>query len=222
VTLRLRHGKIALALHELRRPDESRLPELRLLRLHGLGQASPARVPDALAPWPGPIYALDFTGHGASTMPRGGGYTAELLMADADTALEHLGSATVCGCGLGAYVALLLAGARPKAVRGAILCDGPGLSGGGPQPLLPLLPAIDDRETGPPDPFALVELARDLRPPDYATAFVRQTTHLSGREPAIAVCARQRPEWLAAVIEEPGVELRTLDEALALYASGGD
>jgi len=24
------------------------------------------------------------------------------------------------------------------------------------------------------------------------------------------------------VIEEPGVELRTLDEALALYASGGD
>ena len=36
--------------------------------------------------WPGPVYGLDFTGHGASTVPVGGGYSAEMLLADADTA----------------------------------------------------------------------------------------------------------------------------------------
>ena len=55
-------------------------------------------------------------------------------MADADAALARLGRATLLGRGLGAYVALLLAGARPKPVRGAILCDGPGLAGGGSRP----------------------------------------------------------------------------------------
>ena len=52
-------------------------------------------------------------------------------MADADAALAHLGPATVYGRGLGAYVALLIAGARPDLVRGAVLDDGPGLVGGG-------------------------------------------------------------------------------------------
>ena len=52
-------------------------------------------------------------------------------MGDADVALAHLGAATVLGRGLGAYVALLIAGARPHLVRGAVLCDGPGLAGGG-------------------------------------------------------------------------------------------
>ncbi len=50
------------------------------------------------------------TGHGASTVPVGGGYFCELLMADVDAALAHLGPATVYGRGLGAYVALLIAG----------------------------------------------------------------------------------------------------------------
>jgi pimeloyl-ACP methyl ester carboxylesterase len=58
-------------------------------------------------------------------------------MADADTALRHLGRATLVGRGLGAYVALLLAGARPTGVRGAILRDGLGLAGGGPRPGTP-------------------------------------------------------------------------------------
>ena len=76
------------------------------------------RCPTTSTRWPGPVWALDFTGHGASTVPRGGGYTAEVLMADADAALAHLGPATVLGRGLGAYVALLLAGARPRAGAG--------------------------------------------------------------------------------------------------------
>jgi pimeloyl-ACP methyl ester carboxylesterase len=218
VTVRLRHGKIELALHTLRGPRNEAAAERRLLLLHGLGETSPSALPEEIEVWPGPVYALDFTGHGASTVPRGGGYTAELLMADADAAITHLGTATVCGRGLGAYVALLLAGARPDAVLGAILCDGPGLAGGGSQPLTPFLPAVDDRSPAPPDPFALMELARDLRPPDYATAFVRQVTHLSGREQPLSVCARQRPEWLGAVVDEPGVETRPLAEALLAYS----
>ena len=190
--------------------------------LHGLGESFPEAAPALDDAWPGPVYGLDFTGHGASTLPRGGGYTAEGLMADADTALTELGSATVCGRGLGAYVALLIAGANPEAVRGAILCDGPGLAGGGSRPLTPVLPFVDPHETGPPDPFALLELARDLRPPDYATAFVRQATHFSELELPLHVCARQRPEWLAAVVEEPGVVEASLAEALACYAQLAD
>ena len=67
-------------------------------------------VPDFAADWPGPVYALDFTGHGRSDVPAGGGYSAEILLADADHALAHLGTATVVGRGLGAYIALMLGG----------------------------------------------------------------------------------------------------------------
>jgi pimeloyl-ACP methyl ester carboxylesterase len=112
-------------------------------------------------------------------------------MADADTALGRLGRATLLGRGLGAYVALLLAGARPKPVRGAILCDGPGLAGGGSRPGSPtvIVPWLASRGEGAtPDPFAQAELARDLRPPDYATSFLRQATQLSGLARPISVC----------------------------------
>jgi hypothetical protein len=69
-----------------------------------------------------------------------------------------------------------------------------------------------------PDPFAMLELARDVRPSDYATSFVRQTTQLSDLERPISVCGVERPDWLAAVIEEPGVALTSIAEALACYA----
>ena len=121
----LRHNRVDLALHELR-PGDGRP----LLLLHGLGERSPADVPSWLDGWTGPVAALDFTGHGESTIPTGGGYTAELLLADADAALAALGQATVFGRGLGAYIALQLAGARPTDVVGAVLDDGPGLAGG--------------------------------------------------------------------------------------------
>jgi len=189
-----------------------------LLLLHGLGEHAPARRPPELGVWPGPVFALDFTGHGESSVPRGGGYTAEVLMADVDAALAHLGRATLVGHGLGAYVALLCAGARPKLVRGAILCDGPGLAGGSARPGTPQILVPEPNAVAPPDPFALVELATDVRPPDYASSFVRQATHLSGLERPIHVCARERPDWLLAVLAEPSVEECELEAALAYFA----
>jgi len=214
VIVSLRHGKVTLALHGLRPAGSGRA----LLLLHGRGLRSPTMVPERVAVWPGPIWALDFTGHGASSVPRGGGYSVEILMADADAALAQLGSLTLVGHGLGAYVALLLAGARPQQVRGAVLCDGPGLAGGGPRPVTPAVVRPVEKLEQAPDPFALLELARDVRPPDYATSFVRQACQLSELDRPISVCAIERPDWLAAVVEEPGAAVTTLAEALSHYA----
>jgi pimeloyl-ACP methyl ester carboxylesterase len=211
---RLRHGKIELALHELR-DGEGRA----LLCLHGLGQRSPHKVPPELEAWPGPVLGLDFSGHGSSGLPVGGGYTAELLMGDADLALAHLGEATLLGRGLGAYVALLLAGARPREVRGAVLCDGRGLAGGGPEPGSAALRLPVGEGPGPPDPLALAELSRDVRPPDYALGYLHQALRLSGLAHPVCVCARERPAWLRAVAAEPGVGETTLDAALRLYSA---
>lgn len=211
----VRHNRVTLAVHGLRVEGAQRP----LLLLHGLGDHSPRQIPWWVAAWPGPIWALDFTGHGASTLPVGGGYTAEILMADVDAALAHLGPATVLGRGLGAYVALLIAGARPKLVRGAVLCDGPGLAGGGTGPAATIVLEDVAASATTPDPWALIELGRDIRPTDYATSFARQATQLSGLEWPIAVCARWRVPWLDAVASEPGVLDTTLPEALAHYST---
>lgn len=213
---RLRHGRIELALHELRGGDGRAL-----LLLHGLGQASPSAAPPELAAWPGPVHALDFTGHGESTVPAGGGYTAEVLMADADAALAALGRATLLGSGIGGYVALLLAGARPESVRGAILCDGPGFAGGGPVPGRESF-AGPPRSARPaktaPDPFALTELGGDVRPPDYALVYLQLARRDSGLDRCLSVCADARPPWLEGLLEEPGVAVVPLDDALACHA----
>jgi pimeloyl-ACP methyl ester carboxylesterase len=210
----LRHSRIELALHPLR--EGAGRP---LLLLHGLGERSPAAPPASLAAWTGPLFALDFSGHGASTVPRGGGYTAECLMGDADAAISELGEATVLGRGLGAWVALLVAGARPREVRGAILCDGPGLAGGGSRPGSPVIPYVDPAAPAPPDPFALVELSRDVRPPEYGAAFVRLANERSGLPRPVTVSAVERPEWLRVVLEEPGVDAAPLPAALAFYSA---
>jgi pimeloyl-ACP methyl ester carboxylesterase len=206
------HNRVELALHTLRsgtgRP---------LLLLHGLGERSPSDVPAAVAAWSGPIHALDFTGHGDSTMPIGGGYTAEILMADADAAIRHLGEATVVGRGLGAYIALLIAGARADRVRGAVLADGPGLSGGPSVPTSQPVFSIERVDTTP-DPYAITELGRDLRPPDYATAFSRLALQGSDLEQPITVVARFRPAWVRAVAGEPGVgEADSINDGLRAY-----
>lgn len=214
MTTRLRHNRMDLALHELRGGTGPAL-----LHVHGLGERSPTGVPAGLSAWRGPVTALDLTGHGASSVPAGGGYTCEVLMADVDHALGHLGEATLVGRGLGAYVSLLAAGARPRLVRGAILLDGPGLAGGGSEPGAPhITTAVGPPPPGgTPDPFALAELTRDIRPPDYAVTFARAAATMSGLDTAIAVAAVNRPAWLAAVVKEPGVVECALGEALALF-----
>ena len=208
----LRNARVSLALHTLQ-PAEG----LPLLLLHALaGSADDFRA--APPAWPGPIHALDFSGHGHSGRVHGGGYYPELWASDADLALATLGEVVVLGVGLGAYVALLLAGARPAEVRGAILRDGLGLAGGGPTPATPQIPFPNPGASGTPDPFALAELSRDVRPPDYATAFLRQANELSGLDRPVSVCCAERPDWLAAVAGEPGALETSLGEALRLYS----
>ncbi len=209
----LQHGKVSLALHRLRDGDGRPL-----LLLHGLGERAPSAVPAWCDDWTGPIVALDFTGHGMSTVPRGGGYSAETLLADADAALAALGRATVVGRGLGAYIALQLAGGRATSVRGTVLADGPGLAGGSVQPTSANYVALEPRQTTP-DPYALLEMSRDLRPPDYATVFVKMAIDRSGLDEPITVAAVTRPPWLAGVVDEVGVAQAPIREALATYQS---
>ena len=221
MTVTLAHNKVRLALHHLRdgldgaggRP---------LLHLHGLGERSPETVPEHLASWPGPVWALDLTGHGRSSLPAGGGYSCEVLMGDADSAVAHLGPVTVYGRGLGGYVALLIAGARPELVRGAVIDDGPGLTGGGLEPGTPFIPQQPFEVTGTPDPYALLELSTDVRPPDYATTFARLAATQSGLDVTLAVAARVHPPWLTAVANEPGVQVMPVADALALFAAAPD
>ncbi len=216
MTVRLRHNRVELALHELRGGDGRPL-----LHLHGLAERSPATVPEHLAAWPGPVWALDLAGHGASGVAPGGGYFCEVLMGDVDVALAHLGAATVFGRGLGAYVGLLAAGGRPDQVRGAVLFDGPGLAGGGPWPVSPHITTAvaPPPPGGTPDPWAVHELTRDVRPPDYASTFARQAATRSGLDVAIAVSGVNRPPWLDAVVAEPGVVECSVADALKLFAA---
>lgn len=215
-TVRLQHNRIELALHELRggagRP---------LLHLHGLAERSPSSVPGHLAAWPGPVWALDLCGHGDSGAAPGGGYFCEVLMGDVDIALAHLGAVTIFGRGLGAYIGLLAAGARPELVRGTILFDGPGLAGGGPWPVSPYITAAvaPPPPGGTPDPWAVLELTRDVRPPDYASTFARQAATRSGLDTALAVTGVNRPPWVDAVVSEPGVAECSVAEALTLFAA---
>jgi pimeloyl-ACP methyl ester carboxylesterase len=215
-TVRLRHNKVELALHELRAGSGHPL-----LHLHGLAERTPSSVPAHLAAWPGSVWGLDLSGHGDSGVAIGAGYFCEALMGDVDIAIAELGPVTIYGRGLGAYVGLLAAGGRAEDVRGAILADGPGLAGGGPSPSSPAVPSAvgPPPPGGTPDPWALYELTRDARPPDYAATFARQASTRSGLETAIAVVGVNRPPWLEGVIAEPGVIECTLAEALELFAS---
>lgn len=215
----LRHNRVDLALHHLRDAAD---PTVRpLLLLHGLGECAPREVPDWVD-WAGSVHALDFTGHGASTVPAGGGYQSEMLLGDADHALAHLtgdvyDSITVVGRGLGAYVALQLAGGRASNVHGAILLDGPGLAGGATGPSSMSYTHVPDEDLGrAPDPYALIELSRELRPADYATSFVRLANAGSPSPTPIVVCSTFRPRWLAAVADTPGVVDTSIAEAFRL------
>ncbi|HAN08860.1 MAG TPA: alpha/beta hydrolase [Acidimicrobiaceae bacterium] len=211
----LRHVKTDLAVHELQ--QGSGRP---LLVLHGLGERTLSSPPSGTEHWVGPIIGLDFTGHGQSSLPAGGGYTCEALMSDADAVIHAFGDVTIFGRGLGGYIGLLLAGSRPKQVRGLVIADGPGLDGGGSRPSSSKVfsepPAGMSNKT--PDPWALLELSSDTRPGDYATEHVIQFAQLSGLKPAIAVASIGRPEWLEKTILNNSVVTQTdIAQALALF-----
>jgi len=70
-----------------------------------------------------------------------------------------------------------------------------------------------------PDPFALLELSRDVRPPDYASTYVRQAMHFSGLDVPVVVSAVVRPPWLTAVADEAGVLSLPIAEALRLFST---
>lgn len=215
-TQQLVHNKVSLALHTLR--VGSGTP---LLLLHGLGEHSPSTVPEVATRWPGPIYALDFTGHGQSSVPAGGGYSCEILLADVDIALRYLGGACLLGRGIGSYIALLAAGARPELVHGAVLTDGPGLAGGATHiSAVTEIATVGDRSGQTPDPWALIELSRDARPANYASTFARLSVTGPNNIDPIAVCCVVRPPWIEAINEEPGVMTGlSAEEALESYAA---
>jgi pimeloyl-ACP methyl ester carboxylesterase len=200
----IRHGRVGLALHTL--ADREDAPPLLLLHALYGSSADWGREVDA---WPGSVHALDFSGHGASDWLPGRGYAPEVFVAEADVALAHLEVRRrphyVAGAGVGAYVALLLAGARPDRVAAALLWPGAGLAGGGALPgelcaeaneAWRRAVATPGRRPGesPPDPL-VDRCDRDVRPLDYAREFARAARLLHVAEPP------EVPPWLAAAIE---------------------
>jgi pimeloyl-ACP methyl ester carboxylesterase len=198
---RLRSGRIEVALHTLR--DE---PGPTLLCLHAL-RGRGADFAELAEAWPGRVLALDFAGHGDSDRPRGAAYTPELLAGDTDAALAHAGSACLVGVGLGAYVALLVAGARPASVPAALLLRGAGLEGSRTLPhtlvssdelveeVSGLLEAALRRDAAGFDPMVRL-LDADPRPPDYARAHADAAKRL-----LLAEDGELRPIWWEAVRE---------------------
>jgi pimeloyl-ACP methyl ester carboxylesterase len=211
------HNRVELALHTLDPGVGGQVDAHPLLLLHGLGECTPGRVPAGIE-WPGPVLGLDFTGHGRSTMPVGGGYTSEILVGDVDAVIEHLGTTvTILGRGLGAYTAMITAAARPDAVRGVMMTDGPGLAGGGVHPGSRSLIRPADT-AGPPDPYALLELSRDVRPADYARSFAGYAVEASPMDTPLWVSTVVRPAWLEAIVGEPGVGEGSVTRGLESYA----
>lgn len=192
---RIASGRSEVALHELRAGAGPTL-----LALHALGGAA-QDFSTLAAHWPGRVLALDLPGHGATAWTRGGSYTPELHAASADDALFEVGDAYLVGSGLGAYVALLLAGTRAPRVPAALLLPGRGLDGGGPAPrsdqalqiqsgeALHLLDAAAAQPRPAFDPL-LRACETDARPPDYARAFADAAQRLLFAEDGGA-----RPPW---------------------------
>jgi pimeloyl-ACP methyl ester carboxylesterase len=215
---RIAHGALRLALHQRHEGKGSRL-----LLLHDLGGSS-AGWGAEVEGWPGDVHALDLAGHGTSDWRPGGAYTPELFAADVDAALAATQGAEtyLAGAGLGAYVVLLVAGARPDVVPGALLMRGAGLEGGGPQPHH--AGALDTSSLGataaPCDPL-LWACRDDPRPPDYARSFALETRNLLLLEDG-----GTRPPWWEALRDAGSArqiagDRRSAFSALASLARAG-
>jgi pimeloyl-ACP methyl ester carboxylesterase len=190
------NGRVALALHE--RKGGAGVP---LLLLHALWESSAAwgAEPDA---WPGPVFALDFSGHGDSGRVRGGAYYIERFLSDADLALGHLGSAALLGAGLGAWYAVILAGTRAERVPGCLLAPGVGLAGGfaeeDPLDTTPGCPTPEQvadfaRSGRACDPYCL-SMERDPRPPWFVRPFAQ-----AARRVLLVEDGAPKPPWWEAV-----------------------
>jgi pimeloyl-ACP methyl ester carboxylesterase len=247
--MRLTSGRTEVALHELRADAGPTLLCLHALR----GQA--ADFAELAPAWPGRVLALDFAGHGASGRPRGGSYTPELLAGDVDAALDHIEAAHaqtdvlpgqtasrsraktrepatlhLLGVGIGAYIALLVAGARPERVRAAYLLPGAGLEGGGAAPrsqiegnelyaeVAALLAAAAQPDLASHDPMVRL-LEADPRPPDYARSFADRAARL-----LLAEDGSHRPPWWEAARESVCALRAPADPraGLALLCAGVD
>ncbi len=77
----------------------------------------------------------------------------------------------------------------------------------------------DLNQLAPPDPFAIAELANDVRPPSYASGFAMLASQHSDLDTPISVCCCERPPWLVAVMELLSLEPVALDQALQQYAA---
>jgi pimeloyl-ACP methyl ester carboxylesterase len=201
--MQLVQGRVSLWLEPLRAGNGPKL-----LLLHALGACGEDWPRESFASWPGPVHALDFSGHGRSGRVRGAAYYPELLVADADAALAAIGGGYVLGTGLGAYVAMFLAAARREQVPAALLLPGAGLAGFGPEPdfatRLPMPPqqiseaGAELQPMAAIDPAALAGLNSDVRPPDYVCALAASAQRLLLLEDGA-----RRPPWWCAVRELP-------------------
>ncbi len=229
--LQVQHGRVQLSVrcaNAETEPGAESASAPKLLLLHELLGSSDDW--GALEPlWPGEVFALDFCGHGASDWLPGRGYTPELFVADADCVLATLadeGTVRVAGAGMGAYVGLLLAGARPDRIHAALLLPGRGFAGGGPLPRHDdvaareaWLAGIDtpERKPGEPGPDPLVARCDgDIRPVDYAEAFAEAIAGANRR--LLVGSTAERPAWLTAAMASGGVADAPDDPASALRA----
>ena len=96
---------------------------------------------------------------------------------------------------------------------------GPGLWGGPSGPTSADFVILAPSDGAAPDPYALHELSKDLRPPDYAALFVRLALEHSGLDEPLAVTGVVRPPWLEAVVREMAVVECSREEALARFAA---
>ncbi|MBW2315363.1 MAG: alpha/beta hydrolase [Deltaproteobacteria bacterium] len=187
---KLQNGRVTLALHQRKAGEGT--PLLLLHELYG-SSAGWATEVDA---WPGPVFALDFCGHGESAWMRGGSYHIEHFLSDADTALREVGSAVLAGAGLGAWYGLMLAGARAEQVPGSLLLPGRGLEGSGSQPdpldterRIPTEAQAAAFDEGDCDPCC-AGMEGDPRPPDFIEPFAT-----AARNVLLVDDGRAMPHW---------------------------
>lgn len=206
---RVPHGDLTLAVHELQSGSGPALLLVHELEGSARSWSEGADACTAWTSWPGSVFALDLAGHGASGWRQGGAYTPELFAADIDATLAVIGVVVLAGAGIGAYAALLVAGARPELVAATLLLPGRGLSGGGAAPAVAKEPAFVASLEGleaeraaqdvPADPLVRT-CASDVRPPDYARAFAASARRIVLHEDGL-----ERPPWWESIRRLEGV-----------------